>query len=122
MTTAKASALASGGDDELKALQDALRAFKAGNFSVRLPARGSGLIVELARDFNDVVSLVDAVAGEIMRVSREVGTEGQLGGEARVPGLFGTWQELTDHVNALAGNLTDQLRDVSRVATAIAWF
>ncbi|MFP5501424.1 MAG: HAMP domain-containing protein, partial [Candidatus Sericytochromatia bacterium] len=102
------------------ALQKALQAFKAGDFSVRMPAEGSGLIVEVARDFNEVVSLVDAMAGEIVRVSREVGTEGQLGGQALAPGLGGTWKDLTSNVNQLARNLTDQLRDVSRVATAIA--
>ncbi len=120
MPAKKATTLAKEGDQHLKALQMALQAFKAGDFSVRLPVEGEGIIVEVARDFNEVVGIVDAMAGEITRVAREVGTEGQLGGQARVQGLAGTWKDLTDNVNLLAGNLTDQLRDVSRVATAIA--
>src|SRR5690606_23585751 len=59
-------------------------------------------------------------AGEVTRVALEVGTEGKLGGQATVPNVAGTWKDLTDNVNAMAGNLTVQLRDVSKVATAIA--
>src|SRR3989454_11993114 len=59
-------------------------------------------------------------ASEVTRVAREVGTEGKLGGQAEVRGVAGTWKDLTDNVNAMAGNLTVQLRDVSKVATAIA--
>ena len=57
---------------------------------------------------------------EVTRVAREVGTEGQLGGQAEVPGVSGTWKDLTDSVNAMAGNLTEQVRAIAQVATAVA--
>ena len=67
-----------------------------------------------------MVDHLNTFAGEVTRVAREVGTEGKLGGQAQVKGVAGTWKDLTDNVNAMAGNLTVQLRDVSKVATAIA--
>jgi hypothetical protein len=67
-----------------------------------------------------MVDQLNSFAGEVTRVAREVGTEGQLGGQAQVKGVSGVWKDLTDSVNAMAGNLTVQLRDVSKVATAIA--
>src|SRR5438445_8068506 len=67
-----------------------------------------------------MVDQLCALASEVTRVGREVGTEGKLGGQAEVRGVAGTWKDLTDNVNAMAGNLTVQLRDVSKVATAIA--
>src|SRR5436189_297973 len=67
-----------------------------------------------------MVDQLNGFAAEVTRVAREVGTEGKLGGQAQVPGVDGTWKDLTDNVNLLAGNLTVQLRDVSKVATAIA--
>src|SRR5262244_3463704 len=67
-----------------------------------------------------MVDQLNSFASEVTRVAREVGTDGKLGGQALVPGVAGTWKDLTDSVNAMAGNLTVQLRDVSKVATAIA--
>src|SRR5437016_2966591 len=67
-----------------------------------------------------MVDQLNSFASEVTRVAREVGTDGKLGGQAQVPGVAGTWRDLTDSVNAMAGNLTVQLRDVSKVATAIA--
>src|SRR5204863_348462 len=67
-----------------------------------------------------MVDQLNAFAGEVTRVANEVGTEGRLGGQAEVKGVAGTWKDLTDNVNAMASNLTVQLRDVSKVATAIA--
>src|SRR5207249_11904827 len=69
---------------------------------------------------NAMVDQLRSVAAEVTRVAREVGTEGKLGGQAVVKGVAGTWKDLTDNVNVMAGNLTVQLRDVSKVATAIA--
>src|SRR2546428_88141 len=69
---------------------------------------------------NTMVDQLSSFASEVTRVAREVGTEGKLGGQARVEGVGGTWKDLTDNVNAMAGNLTVQLRDMSKVATAIA--
>ena len=67
-----------------------------------------------------MVDQLSSFAAEVTRVAREVGTDGELGGQAVVPGVAGTWKDLTDNVNLMAGNLTVQLRDVSKVATAIA--
>src|SRR5438132_11628039 len=67
-----------------------------------------------------MVDQLGSFASEVTRVAREVGTEGKLGGQAEVTGVAGTWKDLTENVNAMAGNLTVQLRDVSKVATAIA--
>src|SRR4051794_36358541 len=67
-----------------------------------------------------MVDQLNSFAAEVTRVAKEVGTEGKLGGQAEVKGVAGTWKDLTDNVNFMASNLTDQLRDVSKVATAIA--
>src|SRR5437868_6404221 len=67
-----------------------------------------------------MVDQLNAFAGEVTRVAREVGTEGKLGGQAVVPGASGTWKDLTDNVNSMAGNLTGQVRNIAEVATAIA--
>ena len=67
-----------------------------------------------------MVDQLNAFAGEVTRVAREVGTEGKLGGQAQVPGVAGTWKDLTDSVNSMAGNLTAQVRNIAEVATAIA--
>ena len=69
---------------------------------------------------NTMVDQLNAFASEVTRVAREVGTEGKLGGQAQVPGVAGTWKDLTDNVNFMAGNLTAQVRNIAEVATAIA--
>ncbi len=79
-----------------------------------------GEILELKNTINTMVDQLSSFASEVTRVAKEVGTEGKLGGQAEVKGVAGTWRDLTDNVNQLAGNLTVQLRDVSKVATAIA--
>jgi HAMP domain-containing protein len=67
-----------------------------------------------------MVDQLNAFAGEVTRVAREVGTEGKLGGQAEVPGVAGTWKDLTDNVNSMAGNLTGQVRNIAEVTTAVA--
>src|SRR5213082_3153962 len=67
-----------------------------------------------------MVDQLSSFADEVTRVAREVGTEGKLGGQARVEGVAGTWKDLTDNVNFMAGNLTDQVRNIAQVATAVA--
>jgi CheY-like chemotaxis protein len=79
-----------------------------------------GEILELKNTINTMVDQLNAFAGEVTRVAREVGTEGKLGGQAVVPGVAGTWKDLTDSVNSMAGNLTAQVRNIAEVATAIA--
>src|SRR5204862_4176792 len=85
---------------------------------VTLDARGE--IVELKETLNTMVDQLRAFAAEVTRVAREVGTEGRLGGEARVEGVSGTWRGLTESVNMMASNLTDQVRSIAQVTTAIA--
>ncbi len=80
----------------------------------------SGEILQLKETLNTMVDQLNAFAGEVTRVAREVGTDGKLGGQAEVPGVAGTWKDLTDTVNSMAGNLTAQVRNIAEVATAIA--
>jgi signal transduction histidine kinase/HAMP domain-containing protein len=107
-------------DVRLQRLLHGLRAVRSGDFSTRLPAADDPLMDEIATVFNGMNEQLARVTSEVTRVAREVGTEGRLGGQAHVPGLSGTWKDLTDSVNSMAGNLTGQVRDVARVATAVA--
>ena len=91
-----------------------------GDLSKKITVDVRGEILELKNTINTMVDQLSSFASEVTRVAREVGTEGKLGGQADVKGVAGTWKDLTDNVNAMAGNLTVQLRDVSKVATAIA--
>src|SRR5207253_1315674 len=79
-----------------------------------------GEILELKNTINTMVDQLNGFASEVTRVAREVGTDGKLGGQATVPGVAGTWKDLTDNVNSMAGNLTGQVRNIAEVATAIA--
>src|SRR6202008_286317 len=79
-----------------------------------------GEILELKNTINIMVDQLNSFAAEVTRVAREVGTEGKLGGQAQVKGVSGTWKDLTDNVNLLAGNLTDQVRNIALVTTAVA--
>ena len=91
-----------------------------GDLSRKITVDVSGEILELKETINTMVDQLNAFAGEVTRVAREVGTEGQLGGQAQVPGVAGTWKDLTDNVNSMAGNLTAQVRNIAEVSTAIA--
>ena len=84
----------------------------------RLMSRGE--ILELKDTINTMVDQLSGFASEVTRVAREVGTEGKLGGQADVPGVAGTWKDLTDNVNLMAGNLTNQVRNIAEVTTAVA--
>src|SRR5436189_6358152 len=79
-----------------------------------------GEILELKNTINTMMDQLNGFAGEVTRVAREVGTEGKLGGQARVPGVAGTWKDLTDNVNLMATNLTGQVRNIAEVTTAVA--
>ena len=91
-----------------------------GDLGQKITVELKGEMLELKNTVNVMVDQLSAFASEVTRVAKEVGTEGKLGGQARVEGVAGVWRDLTDNVNQLAGNLTVQLRDVSAVATAIA--
>ncbi|MFG3305288.1 HAMP domain-containing protein [Streptomyces wuyuanensis] len=108
------------GEPELRQLLAGLTAVRDGDFGTRLPDDADGLLGEIAGVFNGMVDQLSLFTSEVTRVAREVGTEGTLGGQAEVPGVSGTWADLTDSVNAMAGNLTTQVRDIAQVATAVA--
>ncbi|MGA5820343.1 HAMP domain-containing protein [Kitasatospora sp. NPDC094028] len=91
-----------------------------GDLTQKIEVDARGEILELKNTVNTMVDQLSAFAGEVTRVAREVGTEGRLGGQARVEGVAGTWRDLTDSVNSMAGNLTAQVRGIARVATAVA--
>jgi HAMP domain-containing protein/CheY-like chemotaxis protein/signal transduction histidine kinase len=91
-----------------------------GDLSKKITVDVKGEILELKNTVNTMVDQLSSFASEVSRVAREVGTEGKLGGQAQVKGVAGVWKDLTDNVNFMASNLTVQLRDVSKVATAIA--
>ncbi|HJT02603.1 MAG TPA: HAMP domain-containing protein, partial [Pseudonocardiaceae bacterium] len=98
-----------------------LAAMTEGDLSSRVseqPLRGD--FARLGHTVNRLLDQLSLFAAEVTRVAREVGTEGRLGGQANVPGVAGTWRDLTDSVNVMAGNLTGQVRDIAQVATAVA--
>ena len=93
---------------------------RTGDLSQKITVDAKGEILELKDTINTMVDQLSSFAAEVTRVAKEVGTEGKLGGQANVKGVSGTWKDLTDNVNAMASNLTVQLRDVSKVAFSIA--
>jgi HAMP domain-containing protein len=91
-----------------------------GDLSKKITADVRGEILEVKETINTMVDQLRSFAAEVSRVAREVGTDGKLGGQAQVPGVAGTWKDLTDNVNSMASNLTGQVRNIADVATAIA--
>src|SRR5437762_1805610 len=91
-----------------------------GDLSTKITVDARGEILELKNTINTMVDQLNAFASEVTRVAREVGTEGKLGGHAVVKGVAGTWKDLTDNVNFMAGNLTNQVRNIAEVTTAVA--
>jgi HAMP domain-containing protein/CheY-like chemotaxis protein/signal transduction histidine kinase len=105
---------------QVRNIAEVTTAVARGDLSRKITVDVKGEILELKETINTMVDQLNAFAGEVTRVAREVGTEGKLGGQAQVPGVAGTWKDLTDNVNFMAGNLTAQVRNISEVATAIA--
>ncbi|MGW0710350.1 HAMP domain-containing protein [Streptomyces sp. NPDC002643] len=91
-----------------------------GDLSQKIDVDARGEILELKNTINTMVDQLSSFADQVTRVAREVGTEGRLGGQAQVPGVAGVWRDLTESVNSMAGNLTDQVRNIAQVATAVA--
>src|SRR5260370_19249014 len=91
-----------------------------GDLSQKITVDVKGEILALKQTINTMVDQLSSFADEVTRVAREVGTEGKLGGQAKVKGVSGTWKELTDNVNFMAGNLTSQVRNIAQVTTAVA--
>ena len=105
---------------QVRNIAEVATAVARGDLSRKITVDVKGEILELKNTINTMVDQLNAFAGEVTRVAREVGTEGKLGGQANVPGVAGTWKDLTDNVNSMAGNLTGQVRNIAEVATAIA--
>ncbi|MGC1981571.1 MAG: HAMP domain-containing protein, partial [Pseudolabrys sp.] len=105
---------------QVRNIADVATAIAGGDLSKKITVSVSGEILQLKETINTMVDQLNAFAGEVTRVAREVGTEGRLGGQANVPGVGGTWKDLTDNVNLLAANLTTQVRNIAEVTTAVA--
>ncbi|HEY8100539.1 MAG TPA: HAMP domain-containing protein [Burkholderiaceae bacterium] len=118
--TDSVNAMGSNLTDQVRNIAEVTTAVAKGDLSRKITVDVKGEVLQLKDTINTMVDQLNGFAGEVTRVAREVGTDGKLGGQAQVKGVSGVWKDLTDSVNAMAGNLTVQLRDVSKVATAIA--
>ena len=118
--TDSVNSMASNLTGQVRNIAEVATAVAQGDLSKKITVNVSGEILQLKETLNTMVDQLNAFAAEVTRVAREVGTEGKLGGQAQVPGVAGTWKDLTDSVNSMAGNLTAQVRNIAEVATAIA--
>ena len=118
--TDNVNSMASNLTGQVRNIAEVATAVAQGDLSKKITVNVSGEILQLKETLNTMVDQLNAFAAEVTRVAREVGTDGKLGGQAKVPGVGGTWKDLTDSVNSMAGNLTDQVRNIAEVATAIA--
>ena len=105
---------------QVRNIAEVATAIAAGDLSRKITVDVKGEILELKSTINTMVDQLGAFAAEVTRVAREVGTEGVLGGQAKVAGVSGVWRELTENVNSMANNLTGQVRNIAEVITAIA--
>ena len=105
---------------QVRNIAEVTTAVANGDLSRKITVDVRGEILELKNTINTMVDQLNAFAGEVTRVAREVGTEGELGGQAEVKGVGGVWKDLTDSVNSMAGNLTAQVRNIAEVTTAVA--
>ena len=105
---------------QVRNIAEVTTAVARGDLSRKITVDVKGEILELKNTLNTMVDQLNAFAGEVTRVAREVGTDGRLGGQAEVPGVAGTWKDLTDNVNVMAANLTEQVRGIVKVVTAVA--
>ncbi|HEY1807479.1 MAG TPA: HAMP domain-containing protein [Acidobacteriaceae bacterium] len=118
--TDNVNSMASNLTGQVRNIAEVTTAVARGDLSRKITVDVKGEILELKNTINTMVDQLNAFAGEVTRVAREVGTEGKLGGQAQVSGVAGTWKDLTDSVNFMAGNLTGQVRNIAEVATAVA--
>jgi CheY-like chemotaxis protein/HAMP domain-containing protein/signal transduction histidine kinase len=105
---------------QVRNIAEVTTAVARGDLNRKITVDVKGEILELKNTINTMVDQLNSFAGEVTRVAREVGTEGKLGGQAQVPGVGGTWKDLTDNVNFMASNLTEQVRGIVKVVTAVA--
>src|SRR5258705_759382 len=105
---------------QVRNIADVSTAVANGDLTRKITVEASGEVAELADTINTMVDQLSSFADEVTRVAREVGTEGNLGGQANVKGVSGTWRDLTDSVNELSSSLTTQVRNIADVTTAVA--
>jgi HAMP domain-containing protein/CheY-like chemotaxis protein/signal transduction histidine kinase len=118
--TDSVNSMASSLTAQVRNIADVTTAVARGDLSKKITVDARGEILELKGTVNTMVDQLNAFAGEVTRVAREVGSEGTLGGQAQVQGVAGTWKDLTDSVNSMAANLTNQVRNIAKVTTAVA--
>jgi len=118
--TDSVNAMATNLTSQVRNIAEVTTAVARGDLSRKITVDVRGEILQLKETVNTMVDQLNGFAAEVTRVAREVGTEGKLGGQARVPGVAGTWKDLTDSVNAMATNLTGQVRNIAEVTTAVA--
>ena len=118
--TDNVNSMASNLTGQVRNIAEVTTAVANGDLSKKITVDVKGEILELKNTINTMVDQLNSFASEVTRVAREVGTEGKLGGQADVRGVAGTWKDLTDNVNSMASNLTDQVRGIARVVTAVA--
>src|SRR5436189_193538 len=111
--------MASNLTDQVRSIAQVTTAIANGDLSKKITVEAQGEILELRETINTMVEQLRSFAAEVTRVAREVGTEGKLGGQAEVEGVAGTWRGLTENVHLMASNLTDQVRNIAKVATAV---
>src|SRR6478752_4078905 len=118
--TESVNSMASNLTAQVRNIAEVTIAVADGDLSKKITVDVRGEILQLKEAINTMVDQLRSFASEVTRVAREVGTDGKLGGQALVPGVAGTWKDLTDSVNAMCGNLTDQVRNIAQVTTAVA--
>src|SRR5207302_833758 len=118
--TDNVNSMASNLTGQVRNIADVTTAVANGDLNKKITVEESVEIGELKNTINTMVDQLSSFASEVTRVAREVGTEGKLGGQAQVKDVAGTWKDLTDNVNSMAGNLTGQVRGIAKVVTAVA--
>src|SRR5437660_8214879 len=118
--TDNVNAMAANLTGQVRNIAEVTTAVAKGDLSKKITVDVKGEILELKSTINTMVDQLNAFSGEVTRVAREVGTDGKLGGQAQVPGVAGTWKDLTYNVNAMAANLTNQVRGIAQIVTAVA--
>ncbi|HEY0504134.1 MAG TPA: response regulator [Lysobacter sp.] len=118
--TDNVNSMASNLTTQVRNIAEVATSVAKGDLSRKIAVGAEGEILQLTETLNTMVDQLNGFAAEVTRVAREVGTEGKLGGQARVPGVAGTWKDLTDNVNSMASNLTTQVRGIAKVVTAVA--
>src|SRR5439155_1549005 len=118
--TASVNSMATNLTGQVRNIAEVTTAVAKGDLSKKITVDVKGEILELKNTINTMVDQLNSFASEVTRVAREVGSQGRLGGQAEVKGVAGTWKDLTDSVNSMAGNLTGQVRNIADVTTAVA--